>query len=181
MKALLLALSGCVLVGLTVFAATVNRAGGQVIPGPVPNLSGNELEPVAPGDTVESVVRAYFAYRIALKKKTEFSRSLGRATWEKYGPQILDTLEVLPTFQVVDSTAVLTRFKVGNQTIKEAQWLRFVDGKWFIVGMPYYMKVNDVRQPDNPVTRPYVAEKKKVDELFKKVSDWLEDAQPLWE
>jgi hypothetical protein len=181
MKALLLALSGCVLGGLTVFAAVVDRAGGQVAPGPVPIVSGNELEPVAPGDTVESVVRAYFAYRVASKTKTEFSRSLGRATWEKYGPQILETLEVLPTFQVVDSTAVLTRFKAGNQTIKEAQWLRFVDGKWLIVGNPVYMMVNNVRQPDNPATRPYVAEKKKVDELFAKVSDWLADAQPLWE
>ena len=126
-------------------------------------------------------MRAYFAYRIASKTKFEFSRSLGRATWEQNGPQILATLEVLPTFQVVDSTAVLTRFKVGNQTIKEAQWLRFVDGKWLIVGQPYYMTPNDVRQPDNPVTRPYIAEKKKVEELFKKVSDWLADAQPLWE
>jgi len=181
MKALLLALSGCVLGGLTVFFTATNRAGGQAAPVPSAGVSVNELEPLAPGDTVDSVVRAYFAYRVASKTKTGFSRSLGRATWEKYGSQILSSLEVIPTFQVVDSTAVLTRFKVGNQTIKEAQWLRLVDGKWLIVGNPYYMMANDIRQPENPVTKPYVAEKKKVDELLKKVNDWLVDAQPLWE
>jgi len=180
MRSTMALIAGCALGAAATFAAP------QVVPKspeltPPASAAVTDLEPIAPGESPDSVVKAWYAFRIASAKKTEFSRSLGRVTLESHGTQIMETLELLPTMTVVDSTAILTRFKVGDQVVKEAKWLRMVDGKWLVVGNPVYLMMSRVRQPNNPVTKQYAGHEDEIAALMSKVDKWMSDAAPLWE